>query len=69
MGRYDANNEHCKAALDAAQLLFRYLRDMNPPRLVDDFIVYGLRQVRPFDSPVIELYKAIQLWPQWVRSY
>jgi hypothetical protein len=69
MGRYDVNNEHCKAALDAAQLLLRYLREMDPPRLADEFIVYGLRQVRPFDSPVIELYKAIQRWPQWVRSY
>jgi hypothetical protein len=67
MGRYDVNNEHCKAALDAAQLLFRHLQENQ--KLADDFIVYGLRQVRPFESPVIELYIAIQQWPQWVRMH
>jgi hypothetical protein len=66
MGRYDPNDENCQAALDAAQLLFRYLQAET--RLAEDFIVYGLRQVRPFESPVMELYQAIQQWPQWVRK-
>jgi hypothetical protein len=66
MGKYNSNNKDCMAALEAAQLLFKYLQEKG--RLKDDFIVYGLRQVRPVESPAMELHKAIQSWPQWVRK-
>jgi hypothetical protein len=67
MGRFKADDVHCKAAVDAAQLLFRYLRKEG--RLAEDFTVYGLRQVRPFESPSMELYNVIKQWPQWVCLY
>jgi hypothetical protein len=64
MGRFEADNEQNSTALHAAQVLFKFLRTLG--RLSDDFTVYGLRQVRPEESPSIELYKIIQTWPQWV---
>lgn len=68
MGRPNVSDENRKAALDATQLLFKYLQKEN--RLTEDFVVYGLRQVRPlYMSPSAELYKAIRQWPQWVRKY
>jgi hypothetical protein len=64
MGHFDAGKEHCMAALDAAQMLFKHLCALG--RLSIDFTVYGLRQVRPLESPCLELYSLIQKWPQWV---
>jgi len=64
MGLFEPDKEHCQVALQAAQLLFRYLVDKH--RLVEDFTVYGIRQVRPFSSPAKELYDVIKTWPNWV---
>lgn len=64
MGEYDEASATCLSALQAGRALLAYLRANG--RLADDFIVYGLRQLRPFDRPTLSLYNAIQQWPEWV---
>jgi len=64
MGNFDAKSEESQAALKATKLLCKYL--CKERRLVSDFTVYGLKQVRPFDRPSHELYSELQKWDKWV---
>jgi len=66
LGLFEPDKEHCREALKAAQLLFRYLVDNK--RLVEHYTVYGIRQIRPFNFPCKELYDVIKTWPNWVSK-
>jgi len=68
MGLFEPEQDHCREALRAAQLLLKYL--VHQRKLDEKYIVYGIRQVRPFNSPTNELYDAIKTtWPDhWVST-
>lgn len=63
MGQFDADSEDCQKALKAAQLLLKYL--CSESKLDEEYVLYGLRQVRPFESPDMTLYNVIKTWDHW----
>ena len=62
IGRFN-RNEPPQCQLIAAQQLIEEGVKLN--KLAKDYRLYGHRQLRPFDSPGLVLYKIIQKWGHW----
>ena len=63
MGQFNADSDDCKNAVKSAKLLLQHL--INEGKLDPNYTLYGLRQVRPFQSPDMVLYSEIKTWEHW----
>jgi N-acetylmuramoyl-L-alanine amidase len=67
LGQYISGDGACQEALTAMRLLLVHLVCLG--KLQPNYILYGLRQVRPMhDAPKADLYNDLNKWPEW-REY